>query len=278
MSKLKSFILTIFSTMITGLSVGIFLNPNKIVSGGASGIATILFHTLSIPPGLTFMVINIILLIPGVFILGKDFTIKTLICSFLLSVFVQIGSLFPFYTQNTTLSTIFGGALFGIGSGISFAAGASTGGTAILGRLIQHRFPGMAISRILLVLDGIVILAALLVFREIELALLGILSLIIASASVDFVINNLNISKLVFVITEKGDLISEKLVSTSHRGVTLIDAVGAYSHTEKKMLFCALKENEIPKFLQKILSVDPDAFIVFSTSQKIQGNGFLIYR
>ena len=88
MKKIKSFLLTVFSTMITGVSVGIFLTPNKIVSGGASGIATILFHTLSIPPGVTFIVANIIFLIPATIILGKKFAVKTLISAALLSFFV----------------------------------------------------------------------------------------------------------------------------------------------------------------------------------------------
>jgi len=278
MKKIKSFLLTVFSTMITGVSVGIFLTPNKIVSGGASGIATILFHTLSIPPGVTFIVVNIIFLIPATIILGKKFAIKTLISSALLSFFVQVGSYFPFYTQNTTLSTIFGGAIYGVGIGISFAVGASTGGTAILGRLIQRRFPSVAIGKILMVLDGIIILTAFITFREIELTLLGILALIIASWAVDFVIGQLNTSKIAFVISEQGETIAKKLVATSHRGVTVIDVKGAYTSTQKKMLFCALKEGETASFQQKILAIDENAFIVFSKSQRIKGNGFLLYK
>jgi len=278
MKKIKSFLLTVFSTMITGVSVGIFLTPNKIVSGGASGIATILFHTLSIPPGVTFIVANIIFLIPATMILGKKFAVKTLISAALLSFFVQVGSYFPFYTQNTTLSTIFGGAIYGVGIGISFAAGASTGGTAILGRLIQLRFPSVAIGKILMVLDGIIILTAFIIFGEIELTLLGILALIIASWAVDFVIGQLNTSKIAFVISSQGETIAKKLVATSHRGVTVIDVKGAYTSTPKKMLFCALKEGETVSFQQKILDIDENAFIVFSKSQRIKGNGFLLYK
>ena len=136
-------------------------------------------------------------------------------------------------TQNTTLSTIFGGAIYGVGIGISFAVGASTGGTAILGRLIQLRFPSVAIGKILMVLDGIIILTAFIIFGEIELTLLGILALIIASWAVDFVIGQLNTSKIAFVISEQGEIIAKKLVATSHRGVTVIDVKGAYTSTRK---------------------------------------------
>lgn len=278
MSKVKNIFLIIFSTIITGLGVGIFLTPNKIVSGGGAGVATILFHTLSIPPGATIFFLNVILLLPSIFVLGKSFVIKTLMCSFLMSLFVQLSSYFPFYTNNTTLSTIFGGVIYGTGVGLNFVANATTGGTAILARLIQHRFPSLTAGKILLVLDGIIILSAFAVFRNLELALLGILALVIATWAVDFVIAQLNTSKIVFVISAKGDEISQKLVSSSHRGVTVIDAMGAYTSSQKKMLFCALKENEIAEFMQKVLTIDPEAFVVFTKSYKIQGNGFYIYK
>ena len=95
---------------------------------------------------------------------------------------------------------------------------------------------------------------------------------------VDYFIRKLNISKLAFVITDKGGEISQKLISTSPRGVTAVDVVGAYTGDNKKMLVCALKENEITAFQDKIIKIDPDAFIIFSESQQIVGNGFFVYR
>jgi uncharacterized membrane-anchored protein YitT (DUF2179 family) len=116
------------------------------------------------------------------------------------------------------------------------------------------------------------------VFGELELTLYGIIALFISSFSVDFVINTLNVSKIAFVITDKGAEIADFLVSTSPRGVTLINATGAYTHTDKQMLFCALKESETAVFQQKILDLDPEAFIVFSVSERIKGKGFYLYK
>ena len=118
MSKIKSILLTILGTMITGFGIGVFLTPNKIVGGGASGISTILYHTLKIAPGVSFFVINILFLLIGLKVLGKDFTLKTIFGVALISIFVQLFSYIPFYTENTFLAVIFGGVLYGLGIGL----------------------------------------------------------------------------------------------------------------------------------------------------------------
>ncbi len=275
---IKSFIYTILGTALTGFAVSAFLTPNKIVCGGVSGISTILYQTLNIAPGLTFAVINIVFLIFGIKFLGKEFTVKTLFGAGLLSLFVQLFSYLPAVTNNIFLASFFGGTLYGLGIGIAFAAGASTGGTDILSRIIQHFLPQFPIGKLLLVVDGLVIVASLIVFKDTELILFGIFALFFSTFCVDWLIKKLNISKIAFVITDKGEEISNFLISTSPRGVTIIKAIGAYSSEKKKLLFCALKENEVPTFQNKILSIDKEAFIVYSESQQIMGNGFYIYR
>jgi len=278
MSKIKSLLFTVFGTMLTGFGIGVFLTPNKIVGGGVSGLSTILYHTLSIPPGISFYAINIIFLLIGFKILGKEFTIKTLIGTTLLSIFVQVFTYMPFYTENILVAALFGAVFYGAGIGIGFVAGASTGGTDILGRLIQHKFRTVPIGKLLLLVDGLIIVVSLIIFKNIELSLIGVMALFIQSYVIDFVIGQFNVSRIAFVITDKGDEISHKLVSTSPRGTTIIDVIGAYTGEPKKMLFCALKEGESDVFQQKILEIDPTAFIVFAESQRIKGNGFYLYK
>lgn len=278
MNKLKSLMFSIFGAMLTGFAIGAFLTPNKIVGGGASGISTILFHTFGIQPSVSFFIMNVLFLVLGLAILGKTFIYKTLIGIAFVSLFTHIFSYFPIYTENFILATVFGGALYGGGIGISFAAGFSTGGTDIIGRIIQAKFSTVPIGKLLLFVDGVIIAISFLAFGDIELILFGILTLFISSYSIDLIISKLNVSKIAFVITDSGEEISKTLVSTSPRGVTLIDVKGVYSSTGKKMLFCALKESETEEFQKKILSIDKDAFIVFSESQRIKGNGFYLYK
>jgi uncharacterized membrane-anchored protein YitT (DUF2179 family) len=244
---LKKYITIVFGIIMVAFAVSVFYIPNKSVSGGVSGVSTILFHMLGIAPGLSFAAINIILLILAMKFLGKGFVINTLLGASLLSLFIQIFSYIPPITKDVFLATVFGAILYGIGIGLTLAEGASTGGTDILSRLFQCAFPHIRIGSLLLVVDSIVIFTSFVVFKQFELALYGIISLVISSNAINWLIRKLNISKLAFVITDKGIDVAKHLISNSPRGVTIIDAVGGYTMTNKNVLVCALKENEAVK-------------------------------
>lgn len=276
--KIKNNILFLIGPIITAFGISVFFTPNKVVSGGVSGLSTILYHIAKIPPGLSFAVINIIFLLISFKVIGKEFVFKTIIGAANISLFVQIFSELPPMTNDIVLASVFGSLLYGFGIGLTLLSGGSTGGTDILGRLLQHFFPHFKIGKLLLFVDAAVIMTSLITFRQIDLALWGIVALFLSTFSVDWLIQKLNVSKLAFVVTEKGVEISKKLVSTSPRGVTIIDVVGAYTMEKKETLMCALKEAEIPEFQRKILEIDPEAFIIFSESQQIVGNGFHVYR
>lgn len=276
--KLKNNILFLIGPIITAFGISVFFTPNKVVSGGVSGLSTILYHIAKIPPGLSFAVINILFLLISFKVIGRKFVFKTIIGATNISLFVQIFSELPPMTNDIVLASVFGSLLYGFGIGLTLLSGGSTGGTDILGRLLQHFFPHFKIGKLLLFVDAAVIMTSLITFRQIDLALWGIVALFLSTFSVDWLIQKLNVSKLAFVVTEKGVEISKKLVSTSPRGVTIIDVVGAYTMEKKETLMCALKESEIPEFQRKILEIDPEAFIIFSESQQIVGNGFHVYR
>ena len=275
---IRTWIITIIGVLITAAAISIFYVPNKIVNGGVSGASTILYYEFGIKPAISFAVINLILIILGYKILGKEFIVKTVICAGILSIFIDIFDKIPPLTDNIFLASIFGATLYGIGIGITFAEGASTGGTDILSRLIQYKFPYLPIGKILLAVDAVIIITSLILFKNIDLALYGVISLCVSTYAVDWLIRKLNISKLAFVITDKGSKISEYLVSTSPRGVTQVDVYGTYSGSDKKMLICALKDNELPDFQRKILEIDENAFTIFSESQQIVGEGFNVYK
>ncbi len=268
----------VFGITMTALAISVFTLPNKIVGGGVSGLSTILFHTLGVEPGVSSIVLNAILLLCGLKILGKRFVLATLAGTSLLSVLVQVFSYLPPVTENVALASVFGGVAYGVGIGFALASGSSSGGTDILGRFLQKAFPYLPIGTLIMIVDGIVILLSLVFFRDIELTLFGVVTLVVSTYAVDALIRKLNVSKLAFVVTTKGTEVANKLVSTSPRGVTIIDTVGAYTNEENKMLLCALKDNELPAFQRKILEIDPGAFIIFSESSQIVGNGFHVYR
>lgn len=275
--KIKAYIFIYFGTAITALAISVFFVPNKIVNGGASGLATVLYYTLGIKPSLANAIINIILLIFALICFGWGFIAKTIFSIASLTIMIEVFSYVPPVTDNMMLAAIFGAVLYGAGIGIVLSQGSTTGGTDILGRLIQHRFPQWKIGKILLGVDLAVICLSLITFKTVDAVLYGIIALFISTTAIDMLMKKLNISKLAFIITDKGGEISQLLVGTSPRGVTLVDVTGVYTNTPKQMLICALKESELPEFQRKILGVDEHAFIIYSESQQIVGNGFYIY-
>lgn len=276
--KLKSYGLILLGIAVTAMAISLFLVPNKIVNGGSSGLSTVVFYAVGLKPSVTNALINGVLLLVSLFILGKKFVAKTLVCIVLLSVFMELFSWMPPVTDNILLATLFGSALFGGGIGIVLSQQSTTGGSDILGRLIQHKFPHWKIGKILLGVDLFIIALSYVTFHNAEAVLYGIMALFISTTIIDLLMRNLNVSKLAFIITDRGQAIAEHLIHTSPRGVTLVDVTGVYTNTPKKMMICALKESEIPEFQRKILEMDPQAFIIYSESQQIVGNGFYIYK
>lgn len=276
--RILNSITIVFGLLLIAFSVSTLIAPNKIIQGGVSGLAVIIFYISGMPISVTNLLINAILIVLGIKILGKRFIAKTLVSVVILSFFLEVFSSFPALTDDKLLASIFGGITYGLGIALTLTKGASSGGTDIAGRIVQHFFPHIPIGKLLLVIDSMVILGGFIVFRDLNLVMYGIITIFISTFSIDYLIKKLNISKIAFIITKKGDDITNRLITTSGRGVTKINVVGAYTNEEKYMLMCAIKENEMPEFQRKIEEIDEEAFTVFSESQQIFGNGFHVYK
>lgn len=276
-SKKKTYINIALGVALEACAISLFYVPNKIISGGISGISTIIYYTTRFPTGVSYYIINIILLAIGYKFLGFGFVLRTFICSTLVSFFVDVLSGFPPICDDILISALFGGIIDGIGIGLTLIEDASTGGTDVVGRVFQNRFPHFQIGKILLIVNLLIIGVSFIYFNDLNLCLYGVLALYVSSSAIDMLIHRLNVSKIAFVISDFGDVISKHLVKVSSRGVTILEAKGAYTQTDKYMLVCAIKDNEMPFFRKSVLSIDENAFIVFSESQEIVGNGFYMY-
>ncbi len=277
MKKIKSYIVILLGVILASFGIGMFCVPNKIVGGGVSGVSTVLYYLFKIPAGISYFTFNIIFLLIGLKKLSKGFIIRTIICAGLMSFLIDVFLTFPPITDDVVLASLFGGVIYGIGIGLTLISDASTGGTDILGRIIQYEHPHIEIGKIFMIIDLVIIAFSFMVFKEVDLSLYGILSLYISTTAIDVLVHRLNVSKLVFVISDSGEKLAKTLIAECGRGVTIIDAVGAYTMEKKHMLVCAMKENEMYEFQKKVMSVDKDAFIVASESQKIFGKGFYVY-
>ncbi|MCS7202511.1 MAG: YitT family protein [Dictyoglomus sp.] len=263
--------------LLVAISIVVFLAPNKLVGGGVSGIAIILFHTLKFPIGVVMIILNIPIFISGVKILGLHFGIKTFIGTLLLSILIDIFQFFPLPSiTNNFLATVYGGLIGGFGLGIVFKYGGSTGGTDILAQILSH-YSGLNLGQALLLIDGIIVLIAGFIFNF-ELALYALLVILIQGYAIDLVQQGLSYTKAALVFSDKPRELGEKILYDLGRGVTILYGMGLYTGQEKEILYCVVSQSEVGKLKEIIHKNDPKAFVVISPAHEVLGEGFKSFK
>lgn len=271
--------LDILVDILGGVSFAVALNcftsPNGIAPGGVSGVAVMLNHLFSIPLGTTMLVINIPLLILAWFFLGHTFTLFTLKTILIQSVVVDVLALYlPAYQGDHILAALFGGVGMGLGVSLIFRRGSTTGGTDIVSRLIQRRWPFMRIGVVMVGVDALVVATSMIVFRNIETGLYALITIFVSGRVVDAVMGGVNMGRMALIISDQHDEIAKHIISDMHRGVTLLEASGAYSGTARRVLLCAVRISEYPQLQQIVKHHDPQAFLITTNVNEVLGEGF----
>ena len=272
---------------IAGLFIGVFLyalgvhmftSPNNIAPGGVTGIAIILNYLFNWHIGTITLFINIPLLIMSIFFLGKEFTVRTLSAVALFTVMMDyVVVYFPIYVGDSSakiLAAIFGGVLMGAGLGIVFMSDFTTGGTDIIIRIIQLKFPYFSTGKLLMALDFIIVAFSIFVYDDVEVALYALISIFVCSKVVDSLIYGTDIGRLLFIVSDKSQEITSLLLEKIDRGVTLLDAKGAYTGVEKEVILIAVKRNQFYKVKKLVYGIDPTAFMIVTDAGEIVGEGF----
>lgn len=276
MNKLKNFLIITAGSFLLAIGVYFFKIPNGFVTGGVTGVGTILAQFTPISAGLWIWILNISLLLLGFLILGKETGVKTVYCSMLYSALTYIFE-FVFPLQNPLsgeplLELIYAMLLTSVGSAMIFNGKASTGGTDIVA-LILKKFSSINVGKALLIADSVVAISSFFFFGM-EIGLFSILGLFAKAFLVDSVIESLNTCKYFIVITSKRDEISEYIIKFLHHGVTVNTVIGEYTKQEKTMIHTVCKRAEAVRLRSRIKEIDPHAFIIITTSSEIIGRGF----
>ena len=266
-----------FGALIAALGVSLFLTPVHMVAGGLSGIGIIVNSITGFPVGTFMLLLNIPLFLLGFKSLGTSFLLRSIYGSLMFSVLTDVTAFLPPLTDNLMLCALFGGGLLGIGMGIIFLLGGTTGGTDILAQLIHKPFRFLDVGKWCMVLDGIIILASAFLFQNWEACLYGILAAVVNGILVDIMIQGANFAKVVYVISPKAEAIAADVMNTLERGATALYCKKMYSGTDGLMLMCVIKNREIPRFERIALSHDENAFIIFTGARSVSGEGFKIY-
>lgn len=268
--------LLLVGALIYGIGTHAFVEPAHIAPGGAMGIALMVNHFADLPIGLLTLAINIPLLVLAWFSLSHRFAVSTAfataVCSFILD--FMVAPVCPVYTGDRILCSLYGGILSGVGMGLIFMAGMTTGGSDILGYVLQKKRPQLSIGRALMAVDGVILLMSIYVFGNIDAALFGLVSLFATTKVIDSVIYGGDASTMATVVTRKPREIARRIIADLDRSATLVQATGAYSGKDTSVLLCTVRKSQFQRLRKIVYEADPGAFLMVTEASEVLGDGF----
>lgn len=270
------YIVIAIGALVFSLGIVMFSAPNNIAPGGVSGIGTMLNHLFNIPIGSVILAFNIPLFIFSFKKFGKKFFYKSLYATFLTSTLIDI---LPFilekhYIYSPLLASIFGGVSIGVGVGIIFLRGGTTGGADILAKLIKLKHPHLSLGTLVFIIDAVIVVSTLFVYRSIEALLYSTILFFVTSRAVDAIIFGAARSKMLLIITSSPKEISKKIMDEVGHGVTLIPASGGYTDNTKTIILSVVRPNEVAEINKFVKEIDRSAFTVITESNEVLGYGF----
>jgi len=271
----KDIVFSVVGSALVGFALSVFTIPNDIAPGGVSGLATVLAHVTPIRVSVWALIMNIPLLVAAQRRLGTRTLVYTLLSTLLLSAFIEIGERFgPKYTTDPLLASLMGGAVSGAGMGLLFIRGISTGGTDLLALILRKLLPNVSAGTLLLFVDATVVLVAVLVFRDFDVAIYSAVTILISSKLIDTITQGVDYAKVVYVVTARGDEVSRALNENTERGTTVIPAFGGYTGEGKQIVMTVTRRRVLSQTLQLIRRTDPKAFVFVTDSTEVRGEGF----
>jgi len=274
----KSYAIITLGSLLYALAYNIFYAPNLVAMGGLTGLGQVLNAIIPVlPVGTTVFVMNVPLFFLGWKYIGGHLLVSSLYAMTFSSFAIDVmNMIYQFPPMDTMLASIFGGALLGLGIGLVFSKGATTGGTDLIARLLKLKFAWLPMGTLVLIPDFIVIALAAMAFGKVETALYGIVSLYITTKVMDTVLYGLDSSKVAYIISDRCKEITDAVIAMD-RGATILHGEGAYSGDEKKVLMVAFKQKEIVPLKEKVNEIDPRAFLIVCDAHDVLGEGFRTY-
>ncbi len=273
----KSYTLITIGAFIMASGYVLFVSPYKFVPGGVYGIGIIMYHLLGFPVGLTGLALNIPLMIIGVKYLGPRFGVKTVVGFVLASGFIDglilITGNEPLEGIEPLLASIFGGVLIGLGLGLIFKAKATSGGSSIIAMLLT-KYTRLPLGQSLMIIDALIVLMGLAAFGDWTIPLYSLIIIFITGKVIDVVLEGFSYEKTLFIISDRYEIIAEKILKDLNRGGTLLEGKGMFKGDEKKIIFVNVTRREVAILQDFINQIDPDAFVTVIEASEILGKGF----
>ncbi len=267
----------VLGAVLQAFGVWCFVEPCMIAPGGASGIALLINYPTGLPVGTLTFLINVPLLISSWFLLDRKMTVKTIRTVVIMSVALDlvVARLVPQYQGERLIMSVLGGILMGVGMALIFMRNSTTGGGDILAKLLQKKYPYMHTGYAIMLIDIVIIGFSVLVFRDLDSAIYGIITMVCTTQTIDALLYGMNKGTMVTVISSKNKEIAEEIMEQLGRGTTFLKSVGGYSGKESDALMCVLDRKQFYLVKEIIDYHDPNAFVIVSETKEVYGEGFL---
>ena len=264
--------------VLMGVALSVFMVPFKIAPGGVSGLATVLHYLAGLRVSVLIPLINIPIFIIGIIRLERDFLVKSVFGTVVLSIATETAAILPPPTSDPLISAVFGGAVMGIGISAVLSRGGTTGGTDILVLVIRRSFSEVSVGRLYLLIDGAVIAMAGLAFSSGEVIFYSAVSLVVSTYMTDAALEGLNLARLVYIISDSNREICDRIYAELKRGVTGLNSVSMYSGRSGRILMCVIRKGQLSKLKKIIQDIDKDAFVIICDAKEVMGSGFEMRR
>ena len=277
--KVRSCGIITLGAVIYALAFDWFVAPNQIAMGGVTGLAQIVNALVPVlPVGVLSILVNVPLFLAGWRLLGGRLLVSSLYAMAVSSLAIDvIAWMHTFPPMDPILATLYGGAGMGVGLGLVFSQGATTGGTDIIGKLLKLKFPWLPIGKLVMIPDMVVVILAAVVFGTVNAALYGLIQMYLLSKVMDMILYGWDTSRVAYIITDRWEETVQGLLDMN-RGVTLLQGKGAYTGAEKQVLLVAFRQREIVPIKRMLREIDPKALFIVCDAHEILGEGFGDYQ
>ncbi|MBM7865327.1 DUF2179 domain-containing protein [Heliobacterium gestii] len=272
-SWLKDVLGITFGGLIFAFGLNYFIIANHLAEGGLTGVALTLHYLFGWPVGSTYLIMNIPLFAIGWRVLGTEFALKTVLGTVVASIGVDLTHAFQSpMPGDLLLASLYGGSAIGLGLGVIFLFGGSTGGGDIVARLVNHRW-GLPMGRVLFMVDVVVITSVGFIFGQ-SVAMYTLVAVFVASRIIDFVQEGAYTARAAMIISEKSPEIAQRVLEELERGATVFNARGVYTDAEKNVLYCVVSRSELVRLKSLVYEIDPRAFMIINEVHEVLGEGF----
>lgn len=273
----KRYFMITVACLIYAAGISLFIDPNDMAPGGFTGLSVILSRICPLETGTIYLILNIPVIMLGIWKFGWKFTTSTLYAIFVVSIATNSIAACGAATTEPLLGAVFGGALIAVGIGLVFRNSATTGGVDIIVKCLRQKIPHLKTGTLMLMIDAVIVSLSGVIFGNIDSVLYSIIAALTTSYVLDIVLYGHDEAKLIYIISDRSEKLTERMLLEIDIGVTLLEGSGAYENKEKKVMMCVVRKQLAHKVEEVVRQEDSSAFMIITNATEIYGEGYKSY-